>query len=231
MLTDLRFALGAILAIALLAVAGVGVVTSVRLAREAHMGPLEDSRSLAYAAPAARNAFYDPDGARIPRVEATAEPPERTASTPANPPAADAADDKEIDAARTAKMLAMAPARPGPSGPVEAGAAPPEPPAADGAGAPPADRLASTSAADPSQPMQTPIEARPPAQAADPWAPPAPRPRPKPQFRKRFAHTHFRRAVAANSQPWPNSSWPNTPWPGFDGQFGAVTPAKRAANR
>ena len=64
MLPDFRFALGALLAIALIAVAGLGLVTSVRLAREARIGPLDDSRSLAYAGHAEWNQFYDPDGAR-----------------------------------------------------------------------------------------------------------------------------------------------------------------------
>jgi hypothetical protein len=64
MLPDFRFVLGAMLAIALLAVAGLGLVTSVQLVREAHMGPLEDQRSLAFAGHAERNPFYDPDSAR-----------------------------------------------------------------------------------------------------------------------------------------------------------------------
>ena len=42
MLPDFRFALGALLAIALIAVAGFGLVTSVRLAHEARIGPLDD---------------------------------------------------------------------------------------------------------------------------------------------------------------------------------------------
>jgi len=64
MLPDLRFALGAVLALAVLGVAGLGVVTSVRLAREARIAPLNDSRSLAYAGQAELNQFYDPDSAR-----------------------------------------------------------------------------------------------------------------------------------------------------------------------
>ena len=61
MLADLRFVLGAVLAVTLLAVMGLGVVTSVALMREAHVRPIEDSRSLAYAGPLGRNEFYDPD--------------------------------------------------------------------------------------------------------------------------------------------------------------------------
>ena len=64
MLPDFRFVLGAVLAIALLAAAGLGLVTSVRLAQEARMNPIEDARSLAFAGHAQWNQFYDPDGAR-----------------------------------------------------------------------------------------------------------------------------------------------------------------------
>jgi hypothetical protein len=64
MLPDFRFVLGAILAITMLAVAGLGLLTSVRLLHEAQMNPLEDQRSLAFAGHAEWNQFYDPDGAR-----------------------------------------------------------------------------------------------------------------------------------------------------------------------
>jgi hypothetical protein len=64
MLPDFRFVLGAILAIALLAVAALGLVTSVKLAQEARMNPIEDALSLAFAGHAQWNQFYDPDGAR-----------------------------------------------------------------------------------------------------------------------------------------------------------------------
>jgi hypothetical protein len=64
MLPDFRFVLGAVLAIALLAVAGLGLVTSVQLAHEARIVPLEDTRTLAFAGRAEWNQFYDPDGAR-----------------------------------------------------------------------------------------------------------------------------------------------------------------------
>jgi hypothetical protein len=74
MLPDFRFVLGAILAIALLAVAGLGLVTSVQLVREARMAPLGDSRTLAFAGHAEWNQFYDPDGAR--RFEGLAGKPE-----------------------------------------------------------------------------------------------------------------------------------------------------------
>jgi hypothetical protein len=64
MLPDFRFVLGAILAITLLAVAGLGLVTSVRLVQEARISPIEDARSLAFAGHAEWNQFYDADGAR-----------------------------------------------------------------------------------------------------------------------------------------------------------------------
>jgi hypothetical protein len=64
MLPDFRFVIDAVVAIALLGVAGLGLVTSVQLVREAHMGPLDDSRSLAFAGHAEWNQFYDPEAAR-----------------------------------------------------------------------------------------------------------------------------------------------------------------------
>ena len=64
MLPDFRFVLGAILALTMLAVGGLGLVTSVRLVREAHMAPLYESRSLAFAGHAEWNQFYDPESAR-----------------------------------------------------------------------------------------------------------------------------------------------------------------------
>jgi hypothetical protein len=89
MLPDFRFILGAILALTMLAVGGLGLVTSVRLVREAHMAPLE-SRSLAYAGHAEWNQFYDPESARrfeglsgkteAPVSEARREPPAETSA-------------------------------------------------------------------------------------------------------------------------------------------------------
>src|ERR1700693_3190668 len=106
MLPDFRFVLGGFLAIAVLGVAGLGLVTSVQLVREAHMAPLEDTRSLAFSGHTEWNQFYDPDAARrfdgsggkaenpgaaarpqtpeaTSRAIAHAETPERTASIPA----------------------------------------------------------------------------------------------------------------------------------------------------
>ncbi len=64
MVPDLRFVLGAILAIAVLAVAGLGLATSVQLMQEAQLNPVEDARSLAFAGHPEWNQFYDPAGAR-----------------------------------------------------------------------------------------------------------------------------------------------------------------------
>jgi hypothetical protein len=64
MLPDFRFVLGAILALAMLGVGGLGLVTSVQLVREAHMAPPDQSRSLAFAGRPEQNQFYDPDAAR-----------------------------------------------------------------------------------------------------------------------------------------------------------------------
>jgi hypothetical protein len=103
MLPDFRFALGALLAITLIAVAGLGLVTSVRLAREARIGPLDDSRSLAYAGHAEWNQFYDPDGAR--RFEGLAGKTESPVAEPPRAPPPEAA--------------ATAPAEPAPAAPEE----------------------------------------------------------------------------------------------------------------
>jgi hypothetical protein len=90
MLPDFRFVLGAILALAMLAVSGLGLVTSVQLVREAHMGPLVESRSLAFAGRAEWNQFYDPDAGRrfeelagkveAPLAQARLEPPAETSA-------------------------------------------------------------------------------------------------------------------------------------------------------
>jgi hypothetical protein len=111
MLPDFRFVLGAGLAIALIAVAGLGLVTSVQLAHEARIGPLDDSHRLAYAGHFEWNQFYDPEAARrfqglagkseapvaetrlatpaetaafAPVIVPPADPEERTASIPPN---------------------------------------------------------------------------------------------------------------------------------------------------
>ncbi|HLH94165.1 MAG TPA: hypothetical protein VKW08_03520 [Xanthobacteraceae bacterium] len=64
MLPDFRNVVGAFLAMAVLFVAGLGLVASARLVRDAHMAPIEESRTLAYAGHPEWNQFYDPDGGR-----------------------------------------------------------------------------------------------------------------------------------------------------------------------
>ena len=110
MLPDFRFVLGAILAITLLAVAGLGLVTSVRLVQEARINPIEDARSLAFAGQAQWNQFYDPEGARrfedmagkAPATEARLETPAETAEMA--PPVAAAAVPHEAPQDQTASL-------------------------------------------------------------------------------------------------------------------------------
>jgi hypothetical protein len=115
MLPDFRFVLGAILAITLLAVAGLGLVTSVRLVQEARINPIEDARSLAFAGHAQWNQFYDPEGARrfedlagkTPATEARLETPAETAEMA--PPVAAAAVPPEAPQEQTASLPARQP--------------------------------------------------------------------------------------------------------------------------
>jgi hypothetical protein len=65
MLPDFRFIIGALLAVALLAVTALGFVTALRLPHQAaRMGPFETSRSLAFDDRSEWNPFYDPENAR-----------------------------------------------------------------------------------------------------------------------------------------------------------------------
>jgi hypothetical protein len=63
-LPDLRFVIGAALATALLVVTAFGVAVTLRLSHQAKVGPLEASRSLAYADQTDWNQFQDPTAAR-----------------------------------------------------------------------------------------------------------------------------------------------------------------------
>jgi hypothetical protein len=65
MLSDFRFVFGAIMATTVLGVATFGVVVSLRLAREAHVAPIEGSRPLAYTKPGDWNHFYDAAGVKF----------------------------------------------------------------------------------------------------------------------------------------------------------------------
>jgi hypothetical protein len=64
MLSDLRFAVGATMAAAVLAVAALGLVTAAGLTGHSKVGPLEASRSLPFDSGAHWNQFYHPDSAR-----------------------------------------------------------------------------------------------------------------------------------------------------------------------
>jgi hypothetical protein len=193
MLPDFRFVLGGVLAITLLAVAGLGLVTSVRLVREAHMGPIEDPRSLAFAGHSEWNQFYDPDGARRfeglagrgetpPRLETPAEiapvtprveAAERTASIRANRIDPDIAFDKTTPTdppsrAETPAALTIA-ALPG-----EAARAPaPDAPGPTESDPPPGDRVASAPTTSPEADRLAEPEAPPPMPAEAPGLAPS----------------------------------------------------------
>jgi hypothetical protein len=194
MLADFRFVLGAILAVTMLAVAGLGVATSVALMREAHIAPAEDSRNLAYAGPVTWNEFYDPDAARrfegggkSVQVEPPAMPMEAR-SLPTNP---EIEENKEAEPPHATEATGLAAAVEAPASPVE--------------------RVASVSATPVSlsEPGPAPLEAQlPPVEVP-------PQPRPKPQFPKR-ARPHIRRAFGAHPQAPQFSS----PWPPFGNQVG-----------
>jgi hypothetical protein len=242
MLADLRFVLGAILAVTLLAVMGLGVVTSLALMHEARVRPIEDSRSLAYAGASGRNEFYEPDGAwrvsrdtapatqlETPAAVAPAETPQQTASIPAGPSAAEAPLTTDAKEPAT-ETLATAPSSTPP--PAE-DAKPPDTPTA-----PEPERLASAPAtlpgADPPPPSSPPASAErseeslvvQPAAIASADLPPTPRARPKPPLRRRIARVNFRRPQPAAAESPPSSTYNWAPWPLFGEQPGATAPKK-----
>src|SRR3954471_9342932 len=61
---DLRFTMGAVLATTLLVVTAFGVTATVRLAEHAKLGPLDNTRSLAYSDASDWNQFADPTASR-----------------------------------------------------------------------------------------------------------------------------------------------------------------------
>jgi hypothetical protein len=218
MFPDFRFVLGASLAIAVLAVGALGLVTSIQLAREARMAPLEDARSLAFAGHAEWNQFYDPDSAR--RFEGLAGKTEA--------PLAEARHETPAETSVAAPPV-IAPAA--------------EPPAVMIA-APPAEQVASApatlSAPDPFKENQTPTQepalAQPRAAGGPPQdsAPPTPRPRPKAHFRRKIARAHLRRVAPVSQQTLPDLGFPlpiapssSSSWPGYDdNQFTGATTKK-----
>jgi hypothetical protein len=234
MLPDFRFVLGAVLALTMLAVGGLGLVTSVQLAREAHMAPLEQSRSLAFAGHAERNQFYDPDAARrfealagkteAPVAEARLEPPAETPALPEAAPAMTAPPvaPVEVTAAIPAQRAVVAPDDAPPSigdrAPAPAVSAPSETSPPEG------ERIASLPAPSPGSEPRDEAEtpAQPQAADAEPLeSPPTPRARPRFHAHRRFARARFR-TIPALAQQFENSGFP-PPWPGYENQFTART--------
>ena len=64
MLPDFRFAIGALLATAVLGITSFGLLAAVRLTHQAKVGPLESSRSVPFDDRADWNQFNDPDSTR-----------------------------------------------------------------------------------------------------------------------------------------------------------------------
>jgi hypothetical protein len=249
MLPDFRFVLGAILALTMLTVGGLGMVTSVQLVREAHMAPLDQSRSLAFAGHTEWNQFYDPDAARrfealadkteAPVAEARLEPPAETPAPPepapvaAVPPAPAAPE--EVTAAIPAQRpeAVVAPDVVPPGADDKAPEKTPEPALPLAVAAPPAEtsppageRMASlpvpSPGSDPHDEVDT--SAQPQATDSEPLdsAPPTPRARPKLHVHRRLARARIRTIPAVTQQP-ENAGFP-APWPGYDNQFAGTSP-------
>jgi hypothetical protein len=108
MLPGFRFLLGATLAVALMGVVTLGLVTTVRLSRQAAIGRFEISRSFAYAEPKHWNRSVDPE---LTRVFEAAERSSRTAAARAGaydigmrvPAPASTASDQQAPPARWSK--------------------------------------------------------------------------------------------------------------------------------
>jgi hypothetical protein len=240
MLPDFRFVLGAILALTMLAVGGLGLVTSVQLVREAHMAPLEESRSLAFAGHTEWNQFYDPDTARrfeglagmteAPVAEARLEPPAEALAPPA--PAAPEAVTAAIPVQQPEAVVAQdvgppsaddkAPEKsPEPTSPLAVAAPPTETTPPEG------ERIASLTVPSPgSDPRdEADAPAQPQAAGAEPpdSLPPTPRARPKLGVHRRLARARIRAVPSLTQQPSEISGFPPSPWPGYDNQFTGTT--------
>jgi len=96
---DFRFVIGAALALAVLAVAAIGLLTAVRVTHQAKVGPFESSRSLVFDNRTDWNPFYDSDNAR--RFDALARKSEGAQPPPAGDGPAGTADPVEATAAVT----------------------------------------------------------------------------------------------------------------------------------
>jgi hypothetical protein len=239
MLPDLRFVMGASLAIAMLAVAGLGLAISTQLLHEARVNPVVETQSLAYAGQAQDNPFYDPgsalrftrglgkpDEAAVPlRVPLPPEPnpdasakPEEPAANPADRIEANLAVDK--DPAPPAVEPAVA-ERPAPSEatkpPEGSAAAAPSPPAEPErvANAPAASPAADVRKEEDSLPAGNATESASPAAAAKPVHH---RPRPK-----------FARTPRAGEQGFQYSGFPtgNTQWSSYANTWGTPPGTKK----
>jgi hypothetical protein len=228
MLPDLRFALGATLAVAVLIVAGFGVVASVELVHQAQMGSLEGTQTLAYAGHAEWNQFYDPDNARR-FVEATeqAKLPSEPASSEVAPassplPPPEAPQQQTADASGEQVEALPAGEKPEPTRPAadEAGV---EPVQVAVAPAPPRETNGPLENATPG-PSQTIVD---PAKvpAVDDTAP-----SPKAKVRRKLARPHLRHPAP----PPPQQTFQNvfqtssSPWPIFGSSSPPATaPAKK----
>jgi hypothetical protein len=112
MLPDFRFIIGATLATSLLGMTALGLFAATRLAHHAKIGPLEASRSLAFADRSEQGRFYDAETARrlesFVRAADGAEIAEAvTTAAPVDAPPAPAAERSD-----TAQSAAVAPAMP-----------------------------------------------------------------------------------------------------------------------
>jgi hypothetical protein len=246
MLPDLRFVFGATLAVAMLAVAGLGLAISSQLLHEARMSSLEPAQSLAYAGQAEDNPFYDPDSAlRFTRALAkpeqpTAQPP--LAALPEPIPALPALPEEPtaLPAERLEPAVAGSDAEPAPARAAETAAA--ELPApSDGArlpdagatvGNPPIEPApaASEGAAAPAADIRTQAEVTPTVSDRDPAVNAPPPPVKKPVHHKprpKVARTP--RAPSTPDQAFQNSPFQNgnTQWPSYNSSWDTAPNTKK----
>jgi hypothetical protein len=230
MLPDFRFLLGAVLAFSVIAVAGVGLVASARLVHEAHLAPIDDARSLAYAGrPEAPPRYIPP---LVSRDEGASAAVVDEKPKPAEPPLADPPPSMEAASATT--PIAPAP----PAEPVAAARsesdAPSTAPTTDAQPVParvaslpasPDTAVSDDAKAEPQSAADAPSESATPESAA-----PAPPARPKPRARRRIAHARFRSLAQPTQPAWQYPGFPpnNNGWPSTDTQFGPTNTKKLA---
>jgi hypothetical protein len=239
MLPDLRFVLGASLAIAMLAVAGFGLAISTQLLHEARVSSVESTQSLAYAGQAEDNPFYDPNSAlrfakglgrqdepaaplRLPKAAEPipAPPPMPEEPTPPDRIEASIAGDRSAD---PAPAPALDPAEKESPAHSEA-AKPPEPSAATPASPPTEpERVANAPAAPPAADIRKDEDTPPAAGNAAENAPPAAKPvhhKPRPKVA---------RAPRPGEQGFQNPGFPtnNTQWPSYGSSWGTLPGTKK----